>query len=305
MSVFNAYMTLSGAVDADVRRDEPLSRHTSYRIGGPAALFVRVHSYEALAKTLSVLSSEGVAWVVLGKGSNVLVADQGYDGCVIVLDGEFSRLSVSKEERTIVSGAGVVLSKLVNEALKASLSGLEPCVGIPGTVGGALSMNAGTRREWIGRRVRDLVVLEPGSGMRRYAGGEIDWGYRMTTLPSTSIILEATFSLLPATREAIAADTDARLRRRRSSQPLSLPSCGSVFRNPPDRSVGALIESCGLSGATQGGAQISTEHANFIVNRGGATAADVLALIGAAHDAVLARYGIDLTCEVKLLGFGR
>ena len=303
MSVFNAYMTLSGAVDADVRRDEPLSRHTSYRIGGPAALFVQVRSYEALAKTLSVLSSEGVAWVVLGKGSNVLVADQGYDGCVIVLDGEFSRLSVSKEERTIVSGAGVVLSKLVNEALKASLSGLEPCVGIPGTVGGALSMNAGTRREWIGRRVRDLVVLEPGSGMRRYAGGEIDWGYRMTTLPSTSIILEATFSLLPATREAIAADTDARLRRRRSSQPLSLPSCGSVFRNPPERSVGLLIQSCGLAGSQQGGAEISSQHCNFILTRGDATASDVLTLIQRAHDAVLQRYDIDLTCEVKLLGF--
>ena len=305
MSVFNAYMTLSGAIDADVLRDEPLARHTSYRIGGPAALYVRAHSYEALARTLDTLSAEGVEWVVLGKGSNVLASDQGYDGCVIALDGEFSRLSVSAEERTVVSGAGVALSKLVNEALKASLSGLEPCVGIPGTVGGALSMNAGSRREWIGRRVRDLVVLEPGYGMRRYAGGEVEWGYRTTSLPSSGIILEATFSLLPASREAIAADTDARLRRRRSSQPLSMPSCGSVFRNPPDRSVGALIESCGLAGASQGGAQISTEHANFIVNRGGATAADVLALIGAAHDAVLARYGIDLACEVKLLGFGR
>ena len=134
MSVFNAYMTLSGAIDADVLRDEPLARHTSYRIGGPAALYVRAHSYEALARTLDTLSAEGVEWVVLGKGSNVLASDQGYDGCVIALDGEFSRLSVSAEERTVVSGAGVALSKLVNEALKASLSGLEPCVGIPGTV---------------------------------------------------------------------------------------------------------------------------------------------------------------------------
>ena len=305
MSVFNAYMTLSGAIDADVARDVPLSRHTSYHIGGPAALLVRARSYGALARTLAVLGAEGVPWVVLGKGSNVLVADKGYEGCVILLDGEFSRVSVAAQERTITAGAGASLAKLVNEALKASLSGLEPCVGIPGTVGGALSMNAGTRREWIGRRVRDLVVLVPGEGMRRIAGGEVEWGYRTTSLPPAGIILEATFALMPAERAAIAADTDARLRRRRERQPLSTPSCGSVFRNPPDGSAGALIESCGLKGATCGGAEISPDHANFIVNRGGATAADVLALMGAAHDAVLERCGVDLTCEVKLLGFGR
>ena len=305
MGLFNAVMALSGAADTDLIEQESLARHTSYRIGGKADLFLVCHSYHALRRALDVLTEEDVPWVIIGKGSNLLVADEGYRGAVVTLGREFSRMICADDGVTLTVGAGVILARLVNEALSRGLTGLEFAVGIPGTVGGAVSMNAGTRDEWIGRRVRDLVVLEPGSGMRRYAGGEIDWGYRMTTLPSTSIILEATFSLLPATREAIAADTDARLRRRRSSQPLSLPSCGSVFRNPPDRSVGALIESCGLSGATQGGAQISTEHANFIVNRGGATAADVLALIGAAHDAVLARYGIDLTCEVKLLGFGR
>ncbi|MBM6676841.1 UDP-N-acetylmuramate dehydrogenase [Olsenella uli] len=304
MSVFNAYMSLSGAVDADVSRDEPLSRRTSYRIGGPAALFVRVRDYAALVRTVEVLAEEHVRWVVLGKGSNVLADDAGYDGCVIVLDGDFTRVNVSAEDRTITAGAGAALSRVVNEALRASLSGLEPCAGIPGTLGGALSMNAGSRREWIGRRVRDLVVYRPGEGMHRYAGEEVEWGYRTTTLPTSEVILEATLQLMPAEKDAIAADMDARLRRRRQSQPLSLPSCGSVFRNPPDRSVGALIESCGLSGLTCGGAEISPTHANFIVNRGGARAADVLALITRAHDAVMGRYGIDLSPEVKFLGFG-
>lgn len=303
MSVFNAYMSLSGAIDAEVLRDERLSRRTSYRIGGPAALMVVAHSYEALAKTVSVLTAERVEWVILGKGSNVLASDEGYRGCVILLDDEFSRMTLDAEGATVTAGAGVVLSRLVNDAMKAGLSGLECCVGIPGTLGGALSMDAGTRREWIGRRVRDLVVLRPGEGMRRYSGDEVEWGYRSTSLPGNEIILEATLALMPAERSAIAADMDARLRRRRQVQPLTLPSCGSVFRNPPERSAGMLIQTCGLAGATCGGAQISEEHCNFIVNRGGATAADVVTLIQRAHDAVLERHGIDLACEVKLLGF--
>lgn len=305
MSVFNAYMSLSGAIDAVVERDVPLARHTSYHIGGPAALLVRAHSYGALARTLEVLGAERVPWVVLGKGSGVLVSDEGYGGCVIQLDDEFSKIAVAPEDGSITAGAGATLSKVVNEAMKASLSGLEPCVGIPGTVGGALSTDAGTRRERIGRRVRDLVLLEPGEGMRRIAGADVDWGYHTTSLPRSGIVLEATFSLMPAERSAIAADTDARLRRRRLEQPMSLPSCGAVFLDPPERSAAELVAACGLAGATCGGAEISAEHTNFVVNRDHAQAADVVALIGAAHDAVLKRFGVDLACRVKLLGFGR
>ena len=296
-------MALSGTVDADVLRDERLSRRTTYRIGGPAALFVAAHSYEALSRTLEVLSREGVDWVILGKGSNLLVSDKGYEGCAIVLDGQFARHSFA-EDGSLTAGAGATLSRLVNDALKKGLSGLEPCVGIPGTLGGALSMDAGTRREWIGGRVRDLVVLRPGEGMRRYGGGEVEWGYRSTSLPTDEIILEATLELTPAAPDAIAADMEERLARRRAAQPLGAPSCGSVFRNPVGQSAGALIESCGLKGEPCGGAQISPEHANFIVNRGGATAADVITLISRAHEAVLREHGVDLLCEVKLLGFG-
>lgn len=304
MSVSNAYLSLSGNINGTVLLDEPLSRHTSYRIGGPAALFVRANDYAALVRTLEVLRAEGVRWVLLGKGSNILADDAGYQGCVICLGDQFARINVSAEEGLITAGAGAALSRVVNEAMRASLSGLEPCAGIPGTFGGALSMDAGTRREWIGQRVRDLVVLRPGEGMFRYAGSEIDWGYRTTSLPGSEIILEATLALEHSEKDLIAAEMDERLRRRGDTQPLSLPSCGSVFKNPPDHSVGKLIEECGLAGLSQGGAQISTVHANFIVNTGGASAADVLGLISRVHDAVLERHGVDLSCEVKFLGFG-
>lgn len=304
MSVSNAYLSLSGNINGTVLLDEPLSRHTSYRIGGPAALFVRANDYAALVRTLEVLRAEGVRWVLLGKGSNILADDAGYQGCVICLGDQFARINVSAEEGLITAGAGAALSRVVSEAMRASLSGLEPCAGIPGTFGGALSMDAGARREWIGQRVRDLVVLRPGKGMFRYAGSEIDWGYRTTSLPGSEIILEATLALEHSEKDLIAAEMDERLRRRGDTQPLSLPSCGSVFKNPPDYSVGKLIEECGLAGLSQGGAQISTVHANFIVNTGGASAADVLGLIAHVHDAVLERHGVDLSCEVKFLGFG-
>lgn len=304
MSVFNAYMSLSGATDADVLRDEKLSRRTSYRIGGPARLLVLVHSYAALGKVVRVLAEEHVDWVILGKGSNVLASDAGYEGAVIVLDDEFSRVSVDAEGRSVTAGAGALLSRVVSEAAKAELTGLEFCVGIPGTVGGAVSMDAGTRREWIGQRVRDLVVYRPGEGLHRYEGHEIEWGYRGTSIPTSEIILEATLALERGEKARISADMESRLSRRRRTQPMGKPTCGSVFRNPPDASAGALIEECGCKGLSSGRAQVSYEHANFIVNNGGASAADVVSLIQLMHDSVLANRGIDLKCEVKLLGFG-
>ena len=302
MSLFNAYMALSGAVDADVTRDEPLSSRTTYRLGGPADLFVCAHSYAALTRTLSILNAEGVSWVILGKGSNVLASDEGYRGCVIILGREFSRIQLT-DDKTMVAGAGVLLSKLVNEALKASLSGLECCAGIPGTLGGALWMNAGTRREWIGSCVRDVVALDPASGLKRFSRHEIDWGYRTTTLPAGHILLEATLEFEPGVKEDIASRMDALLRRRTRTQPTGFPTCGSVFKNPVGKSAGELIEKAGLKGYSVGGAHVSDVHSNFIVNDGRATSADVVKVISHLHDEVLAQSGIELMPEVRFLGF--
>jgi UDP-N-acetylmuramate dehydrogenase len=243
----------------------------------------------------------GMPWVVLGKGSNILAADDGYRGCVIKLGREFSHMQV--DGCLITAGAAVMLPKLVNESLTQRLSGLESCAGIPGTVGGAVSMDAGSRHEWIGRCVHDVVTYRPGEGMRRYEGHEVEWGYRRCSIPGNEIILEATFELRPSTREAIANEMNRRMARRRATQPIGKPCCGSVFRNPADRAVGALLEDCGLKGYTVGGACVSDVHANFVINRGNATAIDVVRVMNHMHDEVKAKFGIDLTPEVKFLGF--
>jgi UDP-N-acetylmuramate dehydrogenase len=301
VSLFNAYVALSGAIDADILRDERMSRRTTYRIGGPAAMVAVCHTYAALVRCIDVLHEEGVEWVVMGKGSNVLVMDDGFEGCVVTLGREFSRSSVS-DEGLLTSGAGTLLSKLVSLALSDGLSGLEFAAGIPGTFGGAVSMDAGSRHEWIGGVVRDVVVLRPGEGLHRYEADEIEWGYRRTSIPTSEIVLEATLRLAPADKAQVAADMDRRLARRRRTQPMGKPTCGSVFQNPGDTSVGKMLEDCGLKGYSVGGAQVSDLHANFIVNNGNATARDVLAVMHHMHDKVRETYDVDLRPEVKFLG---
>ncbi|MCI1665533.1 MAG: UDP-N-acetylmuramate dehydrogenase [Atopobiaceae bacterium] len=302
MSLFNAYVTLSGAVDADISRDERMAHRTTYRIGGPASMVAVCHTYAALVKVLDVLHEEGVEWVVMGKGSNVLVSDAGFEGCVIVLGREFSRITLG-DDGLVTAGAGVILSKLVTFALSNSLAGLEFACGIPGTLGGAISMDAGTRHEWIGQRLSDVVVLRPGEGLHRYPASEVEWGYRRTSIPTSEIVLEATLRLEPQDKARIASEMDQRLARRRRTQPMGKPSCGSVFRNPGTESVAKMLDECGLKGYSVGGASVSDTHANFIVNNGDATARDVIAVMGHMHDEVLEKRGVDLQPEVKFLGF--
>lgn len=304
MSLSNAYLALSGAVDADITRGERLAHRTSYRIGGPAAMLAVCHTPEALARVIEVLGGQGVEWVLLGKGSNMLVADEGFDGCVVVLGRDFSRIEVSRDDATITAGAAVPLSRVVREAMRNSLSGLEFACGIPGTLGGAVSMDAGTRREWIGHRIGSLVVLRPGEGLRRLYGSDVEWGYRWSGLGPTDIVLEATLVLEPGEKDVIAAEMERLLARRRATQPMGKPSCGSVFRNPVGpKGAAKLIDECGLKGYAVGGAQVSPVHANFIVNNGRATAADVLAVMRTMHNRVREASGVDLQPEVKFLGF--
>ena len=303
MGAFNAFMSLSGMIDTDVVEGEKLARHTSYRIGGKAELFVTCHSYHSLRRTIEVLSREQVPWVIIGKGSNLLVADAGYPGAVVTLGREFSRFVLGDDGRTVTVGAGAMLARLVNEALTRGLSGLEFAVGIPGTVGGAVSMNAGSRTEWIGSLVERVVTYKPGEGLRHYVHDDVYWTYRECGLPRDEIVLECCLRLAPAPKDDIRAKMERALARRRRTQPVGCPSCGSVFRNPPDRSAGAMIEECGLKGFSVGGAEVSTVHANFIVNKGTATAADVAAVIGHVHGKVQEAYGVELKPEVKFLGF--
>ncbi len=303
MGLFNVSMALIGALDTDVLENEKLARHTSYRIGGPAALLVTCHSYHALNRAIETVNAEGVPWVILGRGSNILVSDDGYRGVVIMLGREFTRTVVADDGCTLTVGAGTVLMRTVNDAYAKGLSGLEFAVGIPGTMGGAINMNAGTRDEWIGSVVKDVMTYRPGTGIRHYTQDDIVWGYRQCSLPAGEIVLEATLGLKPAPKQEISARMDRYLSRRRRAQPQAVASCGSVFRNPPEASAGALIEACGLKGFSVGGAEVSPVHANFIVNKGTATAADVLKVIRTVRGKVRETYGVELQTEVKFLGF--
>ena len=248
MGLFNAVMALSGMIDTDVIEDERLARHTSYRIGGKADLFVTCHSYHALRRAVAVLDREQVPWVIIGKGSNLLVADGGYRGAVISLGREFQRTVVADDGCTLTVGAGVMFARLVNDALSRSLSGLEFAVGISGSVGGAISMNAGTRTEWIGSLVEDVVTFDPASGIKHYAGSEITWGYRECSLPRNEIILECVLKLKPAPKADIRERMERYLTRRKRTQPMGRASCGSVFRNPPRCECGQAYRGLWIKG---------------------------------------------------------
>ena len=296
-------MALSGTADIELARSERMDRHTSYRLGGPADLFCICHSTAALSKAVEVLDRENVRWVVMGRGSNILVSDEGFPGCVIQLGREFSRLSF-QEDGHVVAGAAVSLPKMVNHAMREGLSGLERLVGVPGSLGGALCMNAGTRDEWICDVVESVVVFRPGSGLVRYGVADISWGYRSCSIPAGEVILEAVLALTPKESARISRDMEHRLVRKRATQPLTEASCGSVFRNPEDGpSVASLVEQLGLKGYSVGGAHVSPKHANFIVNDGSASASDVLAVIEHVHEQVKEGYDVDLQTEVRFLGF--
>ena len=279
--------------DGEIRLDEPLSKHTSYRIGGPARAYILVNSPAALSAALAACKADECPWVVVGKGSNLLVSDAGFKGAVIVLAGEFRNWKFDEENARVVVGAGTTLSRLVQEVFHRGYSGMEFAVGTPGSVGGAVRMNAGTKDDWIGSRVVSVTTFAPDQGLKRYA----------PSFAPDEIIVEVELQLTPALSGNIHDRMRTLLERRKASQPLEYPSCGSVFKNPEGASAGALIDEVGLKGSMCGGAQISEKHANFIVNKNKACASDVLALIKRAQEKVKEHYGIELQPEVKFLGF--
>lgn len=287
--------------DGDVYPNEPMSRHTTYRIGGPARFFVRVNSVGALTGLIDLCVSEGVPWVMVGRGSNVLVADEGFAGVAIALGRDFR--AARFEEGCFMVGAGATLSSVVQDAFRRNLGGFEFAVGTPGTIGGALRMNAGSRDEWIGERVITVTTYRPGTGLVRRRGSELSWGYRASSFAADEAILECELSAEPADPFKVRDKMEENLARRQRTQPLSLPTCGSVFVNPEGASVGRLVDELGLKGTSVGGARVSDVHGNFIVNTGTATAADVRALMEHVRRCVSATFGIDLVPEVRLVGF--
>lgn len=289
--------------DGEIFIGEPMSKHTSYRIGGPARYFARVDSIGALMELLEACDKEELKRIVVGRGTNLLVSDAGYDGAVITLGRDFRNFETDREAEIIVCGCAAPLASIVQEALRQSLSGMEFAVGTPGSVGGALRMNAGTKDDWIGSRVGSVTVMRPGNGLVKLLGSDVEWGYRTTSFDANDVILECELALKKGDPFFIRGKMEGSLSKRKKTQPMGQPSCGSVFRNPEGYSAAKLIDDAGLKGTTIGGAQVSNKHANFIVNTGDATADDVLVLINLVKSKVKETNGIELTTEVKLIGF--
>jgi UDP-N-acetylmuramate dehydrogenase len=284
-----------------VRFDEPLARHTSLRVGGPADALARPATAQELERLTTLCREHGAPLFALGRGFNTLVRDGGVRGVVVVLS-ELRELARDEHGHTR-AGAGAGHSTVTRFCETEGLTGLEFAVGIPGTVGGWIAMNAGVP----GREMKDVVIalrlLDPAVGqVVEQPASALAWHYRRVELPDGALVVEATFATEPGERERIRAEMQRHLEHRKATQPVNEPSCGSVFKNPEGERAGRLIEAAGLKGRTIGGATISPVHANFIVTRPGATAADVLALIDCAREEVRRLAGAELETEVRIVG---
>ena len=281
--------------------DEPMSAHTTFKIGGAADVLITVSSIDELKTTVAACKENGTPYMILGNGSNLLVSDAGIKGAVILLDGSFKEIAVDGE--IITAGAGLKLSRLCTAALEEGLSGLEFAYGIPGTVGGAMYMNAGA----YGGEMKDAAVsvtaLTADGEVREYPAEELQLGYRTSIFKTNGeIILYSKFRLHKDEKSAIKARMDDVMNRRKTKQPLEYPSAGSVFKRPEGAFAGTLIEQCGLKGKTVGGAQVSEKHAGFIINIGGATCDDVMNLVTLVQETVKSQTGYFLEREIIRTG---
>lgn len=296
------YEKLSSSVKADLFLDEPMSKHTTYKIGGPADLLVVPHSAEDLKKVLSEISSAKVPYLIMGNGSNLLVSDQGIKGAVIKICGAMDKIEI--DGTTVKAQAGAYLGKLQNACAEKGLSGLEFFSGVPSTVGGAIAMNAGSWGGTISLFLKNVTALTKNAKVIKLNKTDCGFSYRGSDiLKYGSIVLDAEFELKKRDPILVQASQKEILRLKSSSQPLTYPSAGCVFKNPGKEAAGQMIEQAGLKGEKLGGAQVSEVHANFIINTGNATAADVMGLIDKIKKAVLDKTGAVLELEIKPVGF--
>ena len=283
-----------------VRADEPLARHTSFRIGGPADVLATPDTALELAAIARAAAQAGASLTILGGGSNMLVGDGGIRGVVVKLGRGFRRIAWSPP--CVEAGAAVQLGRLARDATARGLAGLEYAEGIPGTVGGALFMNAGAYGGEVSGVVDEVEGVDAEGRLRRLGRDTLAFSYRRTALPAGFLVTAVRFRLRPEAADAVQARLDEARRRRLAGQPQGNPSAGSIFKNPGGDFAGRLIEVAGLKGARAGRARISDRHANFIVNEGGARAADVKALMDVAQREVWERSGVWLEPEVQLVG---
>lgn len=295
-------------VKGEIRKNEPLSKHTSFGIGGPADFFVSPVDREDLKTLLQTIKNQNLKYFVLGSGTNLLVRDGGFRGVAISL----RRMNAVKVEReyhsiggtfaVLSAEAGAPLTKLLAVAVKEGLTGLEFAAGIPGTVGGAVRMNAGTSLGEIGDVIESVTLLSPEGELLSRSKEEMGFGYRTSSVPEGHLVLDIRVALRRDTKQKVETRVTELVMTRMERQPQGSPNAGSIFKNPNEKSAGTLIESAGLKGRAVGGARVSDKHANFIVTAGAARATDVLALMDIVKQTVLEVHGVRLEPEIKIIG---
>lgn len=283
----------------EVSTEEPLARHTTWRVGGPADLFLVPADGADLQRALRLLQEAGIPWLPLGAGSNLLVGDGGVRGAIICLR-RLRELTFEKEGG-VRAGAGLPLMTLIRAAARRGWSGLENLAGIPGTVGGGVAMNAGAAGQELSQVVRSVTLVGPGGEEIREAAA-LGFGYRRSALTGALPVSAVRLSFRPGDPAALEVQIRRRLSQRRRTQAVGGPNAGSVFKNPPGQRAWRLIEAAGLRGAEVGGARVSEKHANFIVNGGSASAADIRELMRRIQAAVRQASGIELEPEVRMVG---
>ena len=287
----------------EVRFDCPMAQYTTFRVGGLAEALYETNDQEDLRQMVAYLNKEDIPYLVVGRGSNLLIKDEGVEGLAILLRGSLASVKQeNKDGLTVFSGAGLHLADLLVYCRSSGLGGLEFLAGIPGTVGGAISMNAGAFGEEIGERVKEIHVVNTRGDVIVTNRSQLKFSYRALQIEKKSVIIGACLMVDKDTEEIIAKRIADYMKRRKETQPLEYPSAGSVFKNPPNDYAGRLIEQVGLKGTKIGGAIISEKHANYIINTGGAKAKDILELMSMAQEKVRKEIGIRLEPEIQVVG---
>ncbi len=298
-----ALAALAEKLGCGVCENESLSAHTTFRTGGPCTCMIMPKSAEDLSQLVKFAAENGVRTLVMGKGSNMLCADEGFDGAVLLIGSDFSEITML-DDCTIRAQAGAAMSRLCRVALDNGLRGLEFAYGIPGTVGGGIYMNAGA----YGGEMKDVLVsvtaMDRNGELHTYTPAQLELTYRRSRFSHTDeIIVSGDFKLAHGDKAEIEAKMNELMARRKDKQPLEYPNAGSTFKRPEGQFAGKLIQDCGLRGATVGGAQVSEKHCGFVINKGGATSADIKELIAHIQKTVYEKTGFHLECEVRIIPY--
>ncbi|WP_282154673.1 UDP-N-acetylmuramate dehydrogenase [Cytobacillus gottheilii] len=285
-----------------IKENEPLANHTTMKIGGPADLYIEPSSVDSLKQIMELIQKHNIKWTAIGRGSNLLISDKGIEGAVIKLGRGLDHMDLQGSELKV--GAGYSIVALSTQISRKGYSGLEFASGIPGSVGGAVYMNAGAHGSDISKILKSAHILFEDGSMKWLSNEEMDFSYRTSVLQKKrpGIVLEAVFEVVAGDKDQIFAEMQKNKDYRKETQPWNYKCAGSIFRNPLPKYAGRLIEEAGLKGYSIGGAQISDMHGNFIVNTGSATAQDVLDLIQFAKDKIQEQFGVSLETEVEIIG---